>query len=62
MMDGINLIALSCTSSGKTRYFTKYILFLLALSKDLRIVAPVKRSVPGNLVMVLVLPTNGVKE
>ena len=62
MIDGINLMALTRTGSGKTGYFTMYMLFLLALSKDPRIVAPAKKSVPRNPVMVLVFPTNGVEE
>ena len=62
MIDGINLMALTRTGSGKTEYFTMYMLFLLALSKDPRIVTPAKKSVPNNLVMVLVFPTNGVEE
>jgi hypothetical protein len=62
MIDGINLMALTRTGSGKTGYFTMYMLFLLALSKDPRIVAPAKKSVPNNPVMVLVFPTNGVEE
>ena len=45
MIDGINLMALTRTGSGKTGYFTMYMLFLLALSKDPRIVAPAKKSV-----------------
>jgi hypothetical protein len=39
-----------------------YMLLLLALSKDPSIVAPAKKYVPKNPVMVLVFPTNGVKE
>ena len=62
MIDGINLMAITCTGSGKTGYFTMYMLFLLAPSKDPRIVAPAKNSVPNNPVMVLVFPTNGVEE
>jgi hypothetical protein len=46
----------------KDRVFIMYMLFLLALSKDLRIVAPAKKFVPKNLVMVLVFPTNRVEE
>jgi hypothetical protein len=34
MIDGINLMALTRTGSGKTGYFTMYMLFLLALSND----------------------------
>jgi hypothetical protein len=59
---GINLMVLTCTGSGKTGYFTMYMLFLLALSKDLRIVAPAKKSMSKNLVMDLVFPTNRVEE
>ena len=62
MIDSVNLMALTCTGSGKTGYFTMYMLLLLALSKDLNIVAPAKKSVPKNPVMVLVFPTNGVEE
>jgi hypothetical protein len=58
----INLMALTRTGSGKTGNFIMYMLFLLALSKHLRIVAPAKKSVPKNLVMVLVFPTNRVEE
>jgi hypothetical protein len=57
MIDGINLMALMRTGSGKTGYFTMYMLFLLALSKDPRIVTLAKKSVPNNPVMVLVFPT-----
>jgi hypothetical protein len=49
---GINLMALIHTGSGMTEYFIMYMLFLLPLSKDLRIVAPAKKSVPKNLVSV----------
>jgi superfamily II DNA/RNA helicase len=62
MIDGINLMALTRTGSGKTGYFIMYMLLLLVLSKDPRIVAPAKKSVPKNPVMVLVFPTNGVEE
>ena len=62
MINGINLMALMHTSSGKTDYFTMYMLLLLALSKDPSIVAPAKKYVPKNPVMVLVFPTNGVEE
>ena len=62
MIDGINLMALTRTGSGKTGYFTMYMLLLLALSKDPRIVMPAKKSVPKNPVMVLVFPTDGVEE
>src|ERR1700728_1400795 len=57
MIDGVNLMALTHTGSGKTGYFTMYMLLLLALSKDLNIVAPAKNYVPNNPVMVLVYPT-----
>ena len=59
MIDGINLMALTCTGSGKTGYFIMYMLLLLALSMDPSIVAPAKKSVPKNPIMVLVFPTNG---
>ena len=62
MIDGINLMALTRTGSGKTGYFIMYMLLLLALSKDPSIVAPAKKSVPKNPVMVLVFPTNGLEE
>jgi hypothetical protein len=62
MIDSVNLMVLTHTSSGKTGYFTMYRLLLLALSKGLNIVVPAKKSVPKNPVMVLVFPTNGVKE
>ena len=62
MIDGINLMALTRTGSGKTGYYIMYMLLLLALSKDPRIIAPAKKSVPKNPVMVLVFPTNGVEE
>ena len=62
MIDGIDLMALTCTGSGKTQYFTMYILLLLALSKDPRIAAPATKSVLKNPVMVLVFPTNRVEE
>ena len=59
MIDGVNLMALTHAGSGKTGYFTMYMLLLLVLLKDPNIVAPAKKSVP---VMVLVFPTNGVEE
>jgi hypothetical protein len=59
MIDGINLMALTCTGSGKTGYFIMYMLLLLALLKDLSIVAP---AIPKNPAMILVFPTNGVEE
>jgi hypothetical protein len=62
MIDDINFMALMHTSFEKTSYFTMYMLLLLALSKDPSIVAPAKKYVLKNPVMVLVFPTNGVEE
>jgi hypothetical protein len=62
MIDGINLMALTRTGSGKTGYFTMYMLFLLALLKNPSIIVPAKKYVPKNPVMVLIFPTNGVEE
>jgi hypothetical protein len=63
MADGVDLMALTRTGSGKTGYFTMHMLLLIALSKDPTIVAPfkLKRKVPANPAMVIVFPTNGVK-
>jgi len=64
MADGVDLMALMRTGSGKTGYFTMHMLLLIALSKDPTIVAPfkLKRKVPANPAMVIVFPTNGVEE
>ena len=64
MADGVDLMALTRTGSGKTGYFTMHMLLLIALSKDPTIVAPfkLKRKVPANPAMVIVFPTNGVEE
>jgi hypothetical protein len=62
MIDGINLMALMRTGSRKTGYFIMYMLLLLALSKDPSIVAPAKKSMPKNPLMILVFPTNRVEE
>jgi hypothetical protein len=62
MINGIDLMALTCTGSGKTGCLMMYMLFLLVLLKDPSIVMPAKKYVLKNTVMVLVFPTNGVEE
>jgi len=58
------LMALTWMGLEKTGYFTMHMLLLIALSKDPSIVAPfkLKRKVLANPAMVIVFPTNGVKE
>jgi superfamily II DNA/RNA helicase len=61
-IDGIDIMVLTPTGSGKTGYFTMYMLLLRSLAANLELVKPRKKIVCQNLVMVIVFPTNGVEE
>lgn len=61
-VDGGDIMALLPTGAGKTGFFIFYMLLMLALAKDPSLVAPRKKRVPQNPVMVIVFPTNGVEE
>ena len=58
LQDGFDLMALTQIRSGMTCYFTMHILLLISLSKDPNLVVPfkLKRKVPANPAMVILLP------
>ena len=60
-IDGVDLMVLTPTGSGKTGYFTMYMLLMLPLATKPELILPWKK-VPSNPVMVLIFPTNGVEE
>ena len=59
-VDGINIMVLTPTGSGKTGYLTMYILFMISLANP-KLVAPAMKKVCQNPVVVMVFPTNGVE-
>ena len=61
-VDGVDIMVLTCTGSGKTGYFTMYMLLMLSLAANPGLVKPLKKEVPSNPVMVVVFLTNGVEE
>ncbi|KAI0744071.1 P-loop containing nucleoside triphosphate hydrolase protein, partial [Daedaleopsis nitida] len=62
LMDGTDLLAVIATGSGKTGYFTMYMLLQLALSKDPSLCEPPWTRTPQNPCMVIVYPTIGLEE
>jgi len=60
-VDGIDIMVLTPTGSGKTGYLTMYILFMISLANP-KLVAPAMKKVHQNPVVVMVFPTNGVEE
>jgi superfamily II DNA/RNA helicase len=61
-IDGVDIMVLTPTGSGKTRYFTMYMLLMLSLAAKPELIQPSMKKVPPNPVMVIVFPTNGVEE
>src|SRR5882762_2390282 len=62
-VDRVDIMVLTPTGSGKTGYFTMYMLFMSSLAANSELIKPWKnKKVPSNPVMVIVLPTNGVEE
>ena len=61
-VDGIHVLAVAPTGSGKTGYFYGYILLLKALEKLSPPCALLKRKFPRNPAMVIVFPTKGLEE
>ena len=61
-IDGVDIMVLTPTGSGKTGYFTMYMLLMLSLAAKPELIQPSMKKVPPNPVMVIVFPTNGVEE
>jgi hypothetical protein len=61
-IDGIDMMVLTPTGSRKTGYLTMYMLFMISLAANTKLVAPAMKKVHQNPVMVMVFPTNGVEE
>lgn len=60
-LDGKDLIALLATGSGKTAFFSMYMLMLRALSINPNLCSP-PRKIPQDPAMVIVCPTIGLEE
>jgi hypothetical protein len=61
-IDGVDIMVLTPTGSGKTGYLTMYMLLVRSLAADSGLVKPRTKKVCQNPVMVNVFPTNGVEE
>ena len=61
-VDGIHVLAVAPTGSGKTGYFYGYILLLKALKKLSLPCVQLKRKFPQNPAMVIVFLTKGLEE
>ena len=61
-VDGIDIMVLTPTGSGKTGYLTMYMLLMISLAANPKLVAPSMKKVHQNPVMVMVFPTNRVEE
>ena len=61
-IDGVDIMVLTPTGTGKTGYLTMYMLLVQLLVADSGLVKPWKKKVCQKLVMVNVFPTNGVEE
>jgi hypothetical protein len=60
--NGVDIMVLTPTGSGKTGYLTMFMLLVRSLAADSGLVKPWKKKVCQNPVMVNVFPTNGVEE
>ena len=61
-VDSIDIMVLTPTGSRKTGYLTMYMLLMISLASNPKLVAPSMKKVHQNPVMVLVFLTNGVEE
>ena len=61
-VDGVDLMVLTPTGSGKTGYLTMYMLLIRSLAANPGLVLPQIKRVFQNPIMVNVFPTNGVEE
>ena len=61
-IDGVDIMVLTATGSGKTEYFTMYMLLMWSLAVSPELIGPTKKTVPQNPAIVIVFPTNGVEE
>ena len=61
-IDGVDIMVLTPTGFRKTGYFTMYVLLMLSLVANPKLIQPSMKKVPPNPVMVIVFPTNGVEE
>lgn len=61
-LDGVHLLAVSGTGSGKTGFYAFYMLVLQALDRNRTLYPLAARKVPKNPAMVLILPTMGLED
>src|ERR1700729_927663 len=61
-IDGIDIMVLTPIGSGKTGYLTMYMLLMISLASNPKLVPPSMKKVHQNPVMVMVFPTNRVEE
>ncbi|KAI0682831.1 P-loop containing nucleoside triphosphate hydrolase protein [Cytidiella melzeri] len=61
-LDGVHLLAISGTGSGKTGYYSMYMLMLQELDRQRKSYPIASAMVPQNPVMVMVLPTIGLED
>ncbi|KAI0360868.1 P-loop containing nucleoside triphosphate hydrolase protein [Trametes cingulata] len=62
LLDGLDLIAVLATGSGKTGYYLMYMLMLRELSKNPHLCDPPYTEAPQDPCVVMVYPTNGLEE
>ncbi len=61
-LDGVDLLSVIATGSGKTGYLLMYMLAILALQDEPSVACKFARRFPVNPAMVIVYPTNGLEE
>ncbi|KAH9917525.1 P-loop containing nucleoside triphosphate hydrolase protein [Amylocystis lapponica] len=61
-LDGVDLLAVLATGSGKTGYFTMYMLVLRSLSENPNLCSPPKKNIPKDPAIILVYPTLSLEE